>query len=85
MLKYTYLILNTRYDEPVAVYVRFPEKLTKPQYDAFQGILKGIKAEYINDEECTTYDIVYNALLRFERDYYICGVIVDGHYGQISF
>lgn len=85
MEKYTYLILNTQYDEPLSIYIRFPKKLTLTECDIFKRILKTIKSEYGDDIDCTTWDIVYDALQRFEHDYHICGVIVDGHHGMITF
>lgn len=85
MDKYTYLILNTRYEEPIAMYVRFPKKLDLTECNTFKRILKGVKHEYYNDMDCSTWDIVYDALQRFEHDYNICGVIVDGTHGMITF
>ena len=85
MDKYTYLMLNTRYDEPVAVYVRFQKKLSLTEVDIFRRIIRGVKHEYYDDIDATTYDVVYDSLQRFERDYHISGVIVDGHDGMITF
>ena len=86
MDRYTYLILNTHYvNHPVAFYVRFPDKLSVTERDIFKRILSDVKHEHYDNLNCATFDIVMEALNRFERDYHISGVIVDGSDGMIMF